>query len=282
MINQANESRQYVGKRHGGTDSEAKDGYRGICNSARTRARERGHQSTRKKGGLCPPQKKEKIPVIVNIGLPPFDNKKMSLRQRSSQKLRHHNSSSDRSVSSTESGGTATTHASSISSLHQEYQHDYDQRRDRRELLKNQRKLGKKDFYASDSQLNVARRTARHSAARNPLHASMPRLDYPILEEPETEYRRVSFQRQEQRKTAASMYYDPKPTESPLLLLKLSEQLGILEKRVEEMTSRQLMELSERIGVPVAYSCERGLELIDKEGSNLRKLTEQVQRVLEE
>jgi hypothetical protein len=58
----------------------------------------------------------------------------------------------------------------------------------------------------------------------------------------------------------------PSPTcvsDTPLLVFRLSEKLLELEaKRIEKMTSRKLMEISEKLGIPIAYSTGRGMELV--------------------
>lgn len=59
----------------------------------------------------------------------------------------------------------------------------------------------------------------------------------------------------------------PKTT---LLVFRLSEHLLKLEEnRTEKMTSRKLMEISEKLGIPVGYSTGWGIELVTENESQL-------------
>jgi hypothetical protein len=55
-------------------------------------------------------------------------------------------------------------------------------------------------------------------------------------------------------------------TETPLLVFRLSDKFKELEgnRRNEKMTSRKLMEISKKMGIPIAYSTGRGMELISE------------------
>jgi hypothetical protein len=155
---------------------------------------------------------------------------------------------------------------------------------DPRELLQvHRRRANIKDFHSSDSQLcSIAGHYSPGPAsnARKPLHGSASHLEYrpSIMELPWEDDERSTYHGRTPRKTRSN-----ESRESPLQLLKLSEQLQLLEKQVEHMTSRQLVEVSEKIGgVTIEYSSGRGLELVYKGEADIVFLTNQVQGVLEE
>jgi hypothetical protein len=251
------------------------------------------------------------IELPLRSSLPGDSTRKPTPRPQRSKKLRrdHHDKHtqngspfSDHSRSPIESVSTAITHASSESSVvydsrhRNDFYHNADRNRDyqpttsreyynSRDLLRvNRRRSKTNDFHSSDSQLSLGGRAlleVAHTAARKHLHASAPsQLDYLSEEELEAEAEMSTTMKLLHRRESKKAY-DP-AYDSPRLLSIISEQLELLEKRVQHMTSRQLMELSEKIGVPVAYSHGRGLELVDKEGTDSGLLTKQLRCVLRE
>ena len=153
-------------------------------------------------------------------------------RSSSKQSPPRNNSSSDHSrrSSGTEKSYGSNSSSSIIDSRHTEF------------------KRTEKSQSRSTTSASARQREKRSLLKAKPrLHSSISELkeaDQPIFEEAE-----------EQSTTNTS----------PRLLFKLSEALKAFEGP-EKITSRYLVELSEKLGMPVAYSCGQGLELVTKDG----------------
>lgn len=126
--------------------------------------------------------------------------------------------------------------------------------------------------YSSDSHLfaSIVRKQSYVKAGPNErLHASTSQLGE-INQNPEER-----FSMKQSRIDSPANPLSEVETESPLFLFKLSQSLQEF-SGPEKITSRYLAKLSEKLGMPVAYSCEKGLELVTSEGlvlvSDLLKL----------
>jgi hypothetical protein len=240
-----------------------------IMISARnTEQRTRQEHPKQYKTSMRDPSLEKVSPLDVNLRSLPADNKdspskplarrkrpQQSRRQPSKDSKLHNSGSSlksEHSKSSIESGATSQSSSIGQDPAVTRQQH----------IDQDSQPTSIAEQYDPRDLLRVQRRPAKSESV---MYSSAPsRLEYSIEEEPE------------------SKTYTNPARESPVLLSKLSEQLLKLERKVQKITSRELMELSEKIGLPVAYSNGRGLELVDRERMDIVLLTDLLQRVLRE
>lgn len=99
--------------------------------------------------------------------------------------------------------------------------------------------------------------------SQSKLHSSMPGIDY--MASNQTTHTRPSKHEQSVEDFPIIEESDDNDSSNNLFLFKLSKQLQEF-VGPEQITSRYLAELSEKLGMPVAYSCGQGLELVTSDG----------------